>query len=67
MVNGASDIIDISAELRQDRESSYAIFQGDYDDKGREKWIFLPKSQVEWDGKDIFSMPEWLGIEKGLV
>ena len=67
MVTSASDIIDISAELRQDRETSYAVRQGDYDDKGREKWIFLPKSLVEWDGKDVFSMPEFLAKEKELI
>lgn len=32
--------------------------------------IFLPKSQVEMhteDGSTVFTMPEWLAIEKGLV
>lgn len=28
--------------------------------------IFLPKSLVEKDG-DVFTMPEWLAQEKGLV
>jgi hypothetical protein len=77
MTTGRSDLIDITAELRQDRETSYAIWQGDYHDAfdtkttswggPREKWIFLPKAHTEYDGKNTFTMPEWLAQEKGLI
>lgn len=59
--------IEISAELRQDREKSYAVFAGDVTPSGREVLTFLPKSLVEFDGDKTFTMPEWLAKEKGLI
>jgi hypothetical protein len=66
-----SDLVDIALDLKQDRELSYAVWQGDYeiDDRGRrrEKWIFLPKSLVEKNDDGTFTMPESLAMKKGLI
>jgi hypothetical protein len=56
-------LCDIAAELRHETAAAYLIFDGD-------KKVWLPKSQVEHcnhDGADIFTMPEWLAIEKELI
>ena len=56
-------LCDIAAELRHETDAAYLIFDGD-------KKVWLPKSQVEHcehDGADIFTMPEWLAIEKDLI
>ena len=29
--------------------------------------VWLPKSQVEYDGKNTFTMPEWLARKHGLI
>jgi hypothetical protein len=66
-----SHLVDIALDLKQDRELSYAVWQGDFeiDDHGRrrEKWIFLPKSLVEKNDDGTFTMPESLAMEKGLI
>lgn len=60
-----SDLVDIELTLRINGDAAYAVWNGKRD-KGREVWVWLPKSLVERDGS-IFTMPEWLAIEKGLV
>lgn len=62
-----SDVIDIALELRQDREKSFAVWNGARDGNDKEIWIFLPKSHVENNGDGTFTMPEWLAKEKGLI
>ena len=66
-----SNLIDVALDLKQDREKSWAVSQGEYDvdDKGRrrEKWIFLPKALVEKNDDGTFTMPESLTMEKGLI
>lgn len=62
-----SDLVDVTAEKRMDREKSIALFAGDYDDDGKEVWVFVPKSQVEENGDGTFTMPEWLALDKGLI
>lgn len=64
-------LIDIAAELIHETDKAYLVYDGrDESIKGEKKEIrtWLPKSQVEYDEKDkIFTMPEWLALEKGFI
>lgn len=71
-----SDLIDIACKVVQDREKAIAITDGTEEEtvdprtgeiKTREKWFWLPKSQVEVNGDGTVTMPEWLAADKGLV
>ena len=55
-----TSLVDIDAELRGETEKAFRLFDGD-----RTEWV--PKSQVENNGDDTFTMPEWLATEKGFV
>jgi hypothetical protein len=61
--------IEICAEIKRETDMAYLVSDGDQD-----QW--LPKSQVEMDSEGesvgpgdtvVFTMPEWLAIEKGFV
>jgi len=52
--------VDIAAEIRHETEKAFLLFDGT-----REAWV--PKSQVEWDGKNTFTMPEWLAELTGFI
>jgi len=76
VTTGKSDIIDVMLEPRMVKGAAQAFWQGDMreDSTGshREVWIWLPLSQIKVGDKDDngvceVSMPEWLGIDKGLV
>lgn len=56
----ASDLVDISAELKGETEKAFRIFDGQFTE-----WV--PKSQVEQNGDGTFTMPEWLAKEKGFI
>lgn len=67
-----STLVDIPCEKRAERDKSIAIWDGEMettvDGREREKWTWLPKSQVEFDeDAGTVTMPEWLAIERGLV
>lgn len=65
-----SDLVDIECEIVQDRELSIAIKDGtteEVEGQEREKWFWLPKSQIEINGDGIVTMPVWLAEEKGLI
>jgi hypothetical protein len=51
--------VELYLELIHQTEKAYLVSDGDNN-------IWLPKSQVEYDGEE-FSIPEWLAIDKGLV
>lgn len=56
-------LIDIAGELRHETPKAYLMYDG-----AKEHW--LPKSLVEYfdDRKGgIFTMPEWLAHDKGLI
>ncbi len=65
-MSGKSDLVDVCCELRHETEKAFGVYEGEIDDKGKPVLIWLPKSQVERDG-DIFTMPEWLAKDKGLI
>lgn len=65
-------IIDISAELRHETDKAYLVYDGRSEIKkgdatSSELRVWLPKSMVEYDGKNIFTMPIWLAEDKGFV
>lgn len=54
-------LIDIAAELKGETDKAYRIYDG-----AKTEWV--PKSQVEYDKRDkVFTMPEWLALEKGFI
>ncbi len=53
--------IDIAAELIHETPDAYLIEPPD----GKRVW--LPKSRCQYDGKCVFTMPEWLAEQKDLV
>ena len=80
--------VEVTATILEVRDASLKIADGsttDVTDKTtgevtkREKWIFLPKSQIEIEGHDMedagelvgktvtLLVPEWLADEKGLT
>lgn len=72
------NIIDLQLEPRMTRGKAQAFWQGDYEDADggkpdtREKWVWLPLSQIEVaEVKDSplveVSLPEWLAVDKGLI
>jgi hypothetical protein len=67
-----SDVIDIAAELRHETDKAYLIADGRTeikkgDTSPSELRVWVPKSKVEYDGNKIFTMPEWLALEKGFI
>lgn len=58
--SGASDLIDIAAEVREERAMALRLYDG-----ARTEWV--PRSLVEDNGDGTFAMPEWLAREKGFV
>lgn len=66
-------LIDISAELRHETDKAYLVYDGRSEIKKgdttpSELRVWLPKSMVEYDERDkIFTMPEWLALDKGFI
>ena len=54
-----SNLIDIRAKLVHKTEGAFLF------DFGLDAHVWIPKSQCEWDGKEV-TMSEELAIEKGL-
>lgn len=54
------ELVDITAEVRVERELAWLLFDGSVT-----AWV--PKSLVENNGDGTFTMPERLAIEKGFV
>jgi hypothetical protein len=67
-VTGASDLIDLTLELKQDRPLSIGVVDPA---KPGAKLVFLPKSQIEFVDKGggvvEVVMPSWLAKDKGLI
>lgn len=67
-----SDLIDIACEVRRDvpGKPSIAVADGsteEVDGRTREKWFWLPRSQVEVNPDGTVTMPEWLALDRGLI
>jgi hypothetical protein len=67
-VTGASDLIDLTLPMRA--QTQKAIQVTDYTKPGL-GWIWLPKSQIEYEDKGhgvaVVTLPEWLARDKGLL
>lgn len=69
----ASHKVEITAEFRSETESAWAVHVGWYEEdkygRQREVWCWLPKSQCRRDEDDenIWHVPEWMALEKGLI
>lgn len=53
-------LIDIAAELKGETGKAYRIFDG-----SQTEWV--PKSFVEKNDDNTFTMPEWLAKDKGFI
>ena len=60
MIEGRSNLVDISAEIRGETELALKLFDGT-----RTEWV--PKSQVQDNGDGTFAMPEWLAKDKEFI
>lgn len=66
----SADMIDIECEFQVETEDAICI-RPDPDDKKSDVW--LPKSQIEWEGQAergediIVAVPEWLAEQEGLI
>jgi len=58
--SGMSDLVEIAAVLVSETDRAFRISDG-----VTEAWV--PKSEVEHDGEGIFTMPEWLAKDRGLM
>lgn len=54
-----SDRFEFSATVEQETEKAYRL-----DDGVKKRWF--PKSQLRWEGKNLWSLPEWLAKKEGL-
>ncbi len=59
--SGASDIVEIAADIKHETEKAFLLDGGD----GKPVWV--AKSQIEQNDDGTFSMPEWLAKEKGFL
>lgn len=62
--------IEISAEMKQDREKSWMVFDGrmkDFNGKQQEDWICLPKKLCTQINENTFEVPYWLAKQHGLI
>ena len=68
-LKGANRLHDLTLTLRQEKPLSIAVT--DPAKAGAAPWIWLPKSQIEFEKKSativVVTLPEWLAKEKGLV
>lgn len=51
-------------DLLEETDKAYGFFSGKMLGAYKPYIIWVPKSQVEYNGKDILIMPVWLAIEK---
>ena len=57
----SKELADIKAEKKGETDLAYRIFDGIVT-------VWVPKSEVEYDeDAGVFTMPEWLAIDKGLI
>jgi len=67
-VTGTSNLIDLTLRLMKDNPLSIAVTDPA---KPGAKWIFLPKSQIEYVDKGHgvveVTLPGWLAADKGLA
>lgn len=57
-----SNVIDLEGKLLGESRTGQA-YKVDFGDRT----VWLAKSQVEFDGRQTFTLPNWLASEKGLI
>ena len=67
-----SHLVDIACEVRRDipGHKAIAVADGSTEElrgRTREKWFWLPRSEIEVNADGTVTMPEWLAHEKGLI
>jgi hypothetical protein len=64
-----NDPVDIEVIIIRDEDSDLAILVSETGDEDDAVW--LPRSKIEYTtdrrGRTVVTLPEWLGIEKGLL
>ncbi len=70
-VTGASDLQDFTLILKYEKPTAIAVVDPAKPSLNNGKWIWLPKSQVEFErgrgASVVVTMPEWLAVDKGFV
>lgn len=70
-VNGQSDLHDLTLTFRHEKPASIAVTDPSKPRLNDGKWIWLAKSQIEFErGRGdtvVVTLPEWLAVEKGLL
>lgn len=70
-ITGASDLHDLTLVLKHEKPAAIAVVDPAKPQLNDGKWIWLPKSQIEWahsrGGVIVATMPEWLASEKGFI
>lgn len=71
---GQQQLIDIACHVVAERDLAIAIIDGTTEEvngRERQKWFWLPRSQIEIEkqraGSYIVTLPEWLALEKELI
>ncbi len=54
------ELVDIAAEREGETDRAYRLYDGNVTE-----WV--PKSQVERNDDDTWTMPEWLAQDKGFI
>lgn len=60
-------IIEIEVVLLHATEKAYLIGTGEVDENGKDKGVWIAKSQCDYDGESCLQLPEWMAKEKGLI
>lgn len=64
-----SDLIEVACKIVRRTDKAVGVTDGtiDMDLDGKDKIVWLPKSQIEINDDGTITMPEWLAKEKGLI
>lgn len=65
--NTAGERVQVRAAFRQEQNGRIALWDGETNDYGRERWKFVPAKLVKKIGDDLWQMPRWLAQDRGLM
>lgn len=60
-------IIEVDVTLLHATEKAYLFATGELDENGKDKGVWIAKSQCDYDGEGVVQMPEWMAKSKGLI
>ena len=61
MVDGDDDRFEFGASKIHETDAAYLLSL----DNGEEEWF--PKSQLQWEGTELWSIPKWLAQTKDMA